>query len=67
VAASVHTPKTLREPSKEENFRHGGRSAGDLEVRCCAAVFYVMAEAMTRKTRTNRVVIDWEKKATQGY
>jgi hypothetical protein len=35
----------LREPSRQENFRRGGRSARDLEAHCFAVVFYVMAES----------------------
>jgi hypothetical protein len=44
-----HPPKTLREPSKEENFRRGGRSARNFEGVASRRHLYVMPEGMTRK------------------
>ena len=45
VRGDARKLKVCASPPEEENFRHGGRSARGLEVRCCAAVFYVMAES----------------------
>jgi hypothetical protein len=46
--------KSVREPSEQENFRHGGRSARDLVGIASRRRCYVMAEAMTRKDRGER-------------